>query len=79
MLTARHAPTDHDGMPDVWETAQGLNPNNAADRNTVASNGYTNLENYLNEKYDVRNLIWPISYTKNPCTEPNLSQWDYNG
>ena len=41
------ADADHDGMPDVWETARGLNPNNAADRNTVASNGYTNLENYL--------------------------------
>ena len=42
------ADADHDGMPDVWETARGLNPNNAADRNTVAGNGYTNLENYLN-------------------------------
>jgi hypothetical protein len=41
------ADSDHDGMPDVWETARGLNPNNAADRNTVAPNGYTNLENYL--------------------------------
>jgi parallel beta-helix repeat protein len=40
---------DDDGMPDAWETSHGLNPNNAADRNTVAANGYTNLENYLNE------------------------------
>ena len=39
--------TDHDGMPDVWETARGLNPNNAADRNAVAASGYTNLEVYL--------------------------------
>ena len=39
---------DHDGMPDSYETAKGLNPNNAADRNTVAANGYTNLEIYLN-------------------------------
>jgi hypothetical protein len=39
--------TDHDGMPDVWETARGLNPNNAADRNAVATSGYTNLEVYL--------------------------------
>ena len=38
---------DHDGMPDVWETARGLNPNNAADRNAVAASGYTNLEVYL--------------------------------
>ena len=39
--------TDHDGMPDVWETARGLNRNNAADRNAVAASGYTNLEVYL--------------------------------
>jgi YD repeat-containing protein len=38
---------DHDGMPDVWETSRGLNPNNAADRNAVAASGYTNLEVYL--------------------------------
>ena len=40
--------TDKDGMPDTWETANALNPNNAADRQTVAANGFTNLENYLN-------------------------------
>ncbi|WP_201982755.1 T9SS type A sorting domain-containing protein [Hymenobacter rubidus] len=40
--------TDHDGMPDAWELSQGLNPNNAADRNTVSTSGYTMLENYLN-------------------------------
>jgi hypothetical protein len=40
--------TDHDGMPDAWETAMSLDPNNATDRNTVAPNGYTVLENYLN-------------------------------
>lgn len=40
--------SDHDGMPDAWETAHNLNPNNAADRNTVASDGYTMLEKYLN-------------------------------
>jgi Secretion system C-terminal sorting domain len=42
------ADTDHDGMPDTWETDNGLNPNNAADRGVFAPNGYTNLENYLN-------------------------------
>ena len=40
--------TDHDGMPDDWEIMKGLNPNNAADRNNVAADGYTNLEAYLN-------------------------------
>jgi pectin methylesterase-like acyl-CoA thioesterase len=40
--------SDKDGMADAWELANGLSPTNAADRNTVAANGYTNLENYLN-------------------------------
>ncbi len=40
--------SDHDGMPDSWENSNGLNANNATDRNGVATNGYTNLENYLN-------------------------------
>ncbi len=42
------ADTDGDGMPDEWETANGLNPNNAEDGPATAENGYTNLENYLN-------------------------------
>ncbi|RYY99299.1 MAG: T9SS type A sorting domain-containing protein [Chitinophagaceae bacterium] len=42
------ADSDHDGMPDSWETANSLNPANAADRAGIAANGYTNLENYLN-------------------------------
>jgi pectate lyase len=40
--------SDHDGIPDVWETAHGLNPNDASDGALVAANGFTNLENYLN-------------------------------
>lgn len=49
-LNSTAAPTDsdHDGMPDSYETANSLNPNDAGDRNVVAANGYTNLENYLN-------------------------------
>ena len=40
--------TDNDGMPDVWEIANGLDPNDARDRNFVQPDGYTNLEYYLN-------------------------------
>lgn len=40
--------SDHDGMPDNWETANGLNPNNASDRSGISANGYTHLESYLN-------------------------------
>ncbi|MFZ6032718.1 MAG: T9SS type A sorting domain-containing protein [Melioribacter sp.] len=41
--------SDHDGMPDDWETANGLDPNNPEDRNYVREDGYTFLEIYLNE------------------------------
>ena len=40
--------TDHDGMSDDWETANGLNINDPADRNEIGEGGYTNLENYIN-------------------------------
>ena len=43
--------TDADGMPDAWELANGLNPNNAADGKTYtidAKGWYTNLEVYMN-------------------------------
>ncbi|TDN38054.1 T9SS type A sorting domain-containing protein [Hymenobacter sp. UV11] len=45
---AAPADTDHDGMPDAYETANGLNPNDASDRALLAANGYPNLEKYLN-------------------------------
>ena len=43
--------TDGDGIPDEWETANGLNPSDDSDGNayTIDSEGYyTNLEVYLN-------------------------------
>ncbi|MFO7655561.1 MAG: pectate lyase, partial [Bacteroidales bacterium] len=39
--------TDQDGMPNDWEIANGLDTNNAADRNNIAADGYTMLEKYL--------------------------------
>ncbi len=41
--------SDHDGIPDSWETAHGLDPNNSRDGAAFAKNGYTNVENYLNQ------------------------------
>ena len=51
VLNSTPAPTDtdHDGMPDDWETANGLNLSDPDDRNgDLDSDGYTNLEEYLN-------------------------------
>jgi len=50
-LTSGPAPidTDGDGIPDSWELARDLNPNDPSDGPKVNSNGYTNVENYLNE------------------------------
>ena len=42
------ADSDQDGMPDKWERANGLDPNDPIDRNEVADDGYTMLEKYLN-------------------------------
>ncbi|MBO4664756.1 MAG: autotransporter-associated beta strand repeat-containing protein [Bacteroidaceae bacterium] len=39
--------SDNDGMPDEWENANGTNPSQN-DAMKIASNGYTNIENYLN-------------------------------
>jgi hypothetical protein len=47
--TAAPADSDHDGMPDAWETANGFDPGNPADRNGHAFDpNYTNLEVYIN-------------------------------
>ncbi len=44
------ADADHDGMPDAWERRLGLDPNDPKDRNgDLTGNGYTNVEDYLNE------------------------------
>ncbi|MBX7207270.1 MAG: hypothetical protein K1X78_03070 [Verrucomicrobiaceae bacterium] len=40
--------SDGDGIPDEWEKAQGLSPNDSADGNATQKDGYTNLEHYLN-------------------------------
>lgn len=43
------ADDDQDGMPNDWETAHNLNPNDPNDRNYIGIDGYTWLEVYLND------------------------------
>ncbi|HJT73701.1 MAG TPA: hypothetical protein VJ720_06775, partial [Chitinophaga sp.] len=61
---AAPADGDHDGMPDSYETANGLNPADAADRNGYAANGYTNLENYLNSLTNPATNTNPVIYAQ---------------
>jgi hypothetical protein len=53
--------SDDDGMPDAWEKAHGLNPNDPADNNEIVPagaskddrhKGYTYIEYYINELAD---------------------------
>lgn len=48
---AAPADSDHDGMPDGFERANGLDPNDPADRNGIGAGGYTNLELYLDVRH----------------------------
>lgn len=54
--------TDNDGIPDVWEEANGLDKDNAADALLPASDGsgYLNIEKYINS------IDAPIPYVKGP-------------
>ncbi|MBO9198790.1 MULTISPECIES: pectinesterase family protein [Niastella] len=62
--------TDHDGMPDDWETSHGLNPNDAADRNVYDGSGYTMLENYLNGvSTNNTNPVIAVGGSLNPFTQ----------
>jgi hypothetical protein len=40
--------SDHDGIPDAWEIAHGLNPKDPSDGRKLNRDGYTNLEHFLN-------------------------------
>lgn len=42
--------SDNDGMPNLWETSMGLNPNSATDATQdVNGSGYVNVQKYLDE------------------------------
>jgi hypothetical protein len=48
--------SDNDGMPDDYESKQGLNPKNAADATVVTRAGYTNIEVYLNSVVELKDV-----------------------
>ena len=64
--------TDNDGMPDAWETANGLNPNDASDAKsyTLDSKGwYTNIEVYANS------LVEDIMKAGNADAESSVDEY----
>lgn len=64
--------TDNDGMPDAWETANGLNPNDASDAKTYSldSKGwYTNIEVYANS------LVEDIMKAGNADAESSVDEY----
>ena len=69
---------DGDGMPDTWEAAHSLNPNVADNNGDFDSDGYTNLEEYINEI-----AAWPAPQPIgfNGATNNRYAQitnWDIN-
>ncbi len=53
--------SDEDGMPDFWEDQFSLNKNDPTDNMTITSNGYANIEHYINNT-DPSNSGTPIVY-----------------
>lgn len=51
--------SDSDGMPDEWEIANGLNPNDPSDANLDCNgDGYTNIEKYINGIDTKKKVDW---------------------
>lgn len=65
--------SDNDGMPDEWETANGLNPNDASDANLYTldtqKGWYTNIEVYLNS------IVENIMKSQNADAEETIDEY----
>ncbi len=83
-LTPGKAPpdSDKDGMPDEWEKARGLNPNNPADNSGIVPagaspgdrhKGYTYIEYYIN---DCADRLVAEALTKARLTKTPPRPWD---
>lgn len=78
-LTTQEAPADSDGdgMPDAWETSQGLDSADATDGKIRDERGYTMLENYLNQLVaditDAQNIGGTVEGYTEEATEEDLT------
>jgi len=65
--------TDKDGMPDAWEIANGLDPNNASDGNLYTLDAekqfYTNIEVYIN------GLVEHITRAQNADAQQGIEEY----
>ncbi|MDE7350790.1 MAG: fibronectin type III domain-containing protein [Muribaculaceae bacterium] len=72
--------SDCDGIPDAWEIANGLNPNDASDAVAINADGYTNIEAYshtINAPYPY--IKKPINLAVTAQQKESLSlSWDLN-
>lgn len=67
--------TDGDGMPDDWESANGTDPSKD-DAMTIASNGYANIENYVNSLSKENRTVYlrePLLPTTKTSTETSIT------
>ncbi len=67
--------SDSDGMPDEWETANGLDPNDSSDAGVIVDDetsqyyGYSNIEIYINELTGE----WTNDITQDNVDNPDLT------
>ena len=78
---AKPQDSDRDGMPDAWEIAHGLNPNDSTDVKTSMNGGYDAIEVYINELADtlIATGKWPSTWVeKSPAAVPaNSRVWTF--
>jgi len=62
---------DNDGMPDAWEVARGLSPNDPSDASSRIDGEYTAVEVYLNERAAllVQDAPLPGPDQEGPCPD----------
>lgn len=70
--------TDADGLPDAWEILHGLNPNVANNNSDFDNDGFTDLEEYMNET-----AAWPapgvIVFTNATTRYAEIFNWRVSG